>query len=157
MEQQFSTDQLFMLEALREARRSALLDEVPVGAVIVHDGAIIARGGNRRETAQDPTAHAELIAIRDAASALGSWRLCDCTLYVTLEPCAMCAGACINARVSRIVFGAFDKKAGCCGSVADLTALNLGAEPDVFAGILEEECVSLLTRFFDGRRRGPNG
>ena len=146
-----------MREALAEAELALDAGDVPVGAVMVRNGEIVSRGRNTREAENDALGHAEINAIRSACAAVGDWRLDGCTLYVTLEPCAMCAGACINARVSRIVFGAFDKKAGCCGSVADLTALNLGAEPDVFAGILEEECVSLLTRFFDGRRRGPNG
>ncbi len=146
-----------MREALAEAELALDAGDVPVGAVMVRNGEIVSRGRNTREAETDALGHAEINAIRSACAAVGDWRLDGCTLYVTLEPCAMCAGACINARVSRIVFGAFDKKAGCCGSVADLTALNLGAEPDVFAGILEEECVSLLTRFFDGRRRGPNG
>ena len=152
-----STDERFMREALAEAELALDAGDVPVGAVMVRNGEIVSRGRNTREAENDALGHAEINAIRSACAAVGDWRLDGCTLYVTLEPCAMCAGACINARVSRIVFGAFDKKAGCCGSVADLTALNLGAEPDVFAGILEEECVSLLTRFFDGRRRGPNG
>ena len=146
-----------MREALAEAELALDAGDVPVGAVMVRNGEIVSRGRNTREAENDALGHAEINAIRSACAAVGDWRLDGCTLYVTLEPCAMCAGACINARVSRIVFGAFDKKAGCCGSVTDLTALNLGAEPDVFAGILEEECVSLLTRFFDGRRRGPNG
>ena len=149
MEQQFSTDQLFMLEALREARRSALLDEVPVGAVIVHDGAIIARGGNRRETAQDPTAHAELIAIQAAASALGSWRLCDCTLYVTLEPCTMCMGAIILARIPRLVFGCRDPRAGAAGSVHNFSAdPHFNHRVEVTEGVLEDLCGNLLSGFF---------
>ena len=152
-----STDERFMREALAEAELALDAGDVPVGAVMVRNGEIISRGRNTREAETDALGHAEVNAIRSACAAMGDWRLDGCTLYVTLEPCAMCAGACINARVSRIVFGAFDKKAGCCGSVTDLTALNLGPEPDVFAGILEGECVSLLARFFSGRRRGQDG
>ena len=147
-----SRDERFMREALAEAELALAAGDVPVGAVIVKDGKVIARGRNTREAEGDALGHAEINAIREACSVLGGWRLDGCTLYVTLEPCVMCTGACINARISRIVFGAFDKKAGCCGSVADLTALPFDSEPDVFAGILEEECSSLLKRFFLERR-----
>lgn len=147
-------DEQFMTLALEEAEKALAAGDVPVGAVIVKDGAVIARGHNTREQRQDTLGHAELEAIRAACAALGSWRLCGCTLYVTLEPCAMCTGACIAARLDRIVFGAFDKKAGCCGSVADLTALHLDSEPDIFAGVLQQQCEQQLAAFFNGRRKG---
>ena len=141
-----------MKRALEEAGKALENGDVPVGAVIVKNGREIASGFNNREVRSDPSAHAEIEAIRQACTALGDWRLDGCTLYVTLEPCAMCTGACISARVSRIVFGAYDKKAGCCGSVADLTALHLDSEPEVFGGILQEECESVLKEFFKERR-----
>ena len=149
-----STDERFMREAIREAELALEAGDVPVGAVVVKSGEIIARGRNTREAENNALGHAEISAIRQACSVLGDWRLDGCTLYVTLEPCVMCTGACINARIGRIVFGAFDKKAGCCGSVTDLTALRLGFEPDVFTGVLEEECSSLLREFFTARREG---
>ena len=143
-----------MKRAIDEARKALESGDVPVGAVIVRNGEEIASGFNRREARNDPSAHAEIEAIRQACDVLGDWRLDGCTLYVTLEPCAMCTGACISSRLSRIVFGAYDKKAGCCGSVADLTALHLDSEPEVFGGILQEECESVLKEFFRGRRTG---
>lgn len=147
-----SSDEKYMREALLLAEEAAAAGEVPVGAVIVKNGKVIGRGRNDREENADATGHAEINAIRDACAATGDWRLTGCTIYVTLEPCVMCTGACINARLERIVFGAFDKKAGCCGSVSDLTALHLDSEPDVFAGVLEEECTGILKRFFDSKR-----
>lgn len=147
-------DELFMKRAIDEARKALETGDVPVGAVIVRNGKEIASGFNRREARNDPSAHAEIEAIRQACDVLGDWRLDGCTLYVTLEPCAMCTGACISSRLSRIVFGAYDKKAGCCGSVADLTALHLDSEPEVFGGILQEECESVLKEFFRERRTG---
>ena len=150
-------DEIYMKRALEEAGKALENGDVPVGAVIVKNGREIASGFNNREARSDPSAHAEIEAIRQACTALGDWRLDGCTLYVTLEPCAMCTGACISARVSRIVFGAYDKKAGCCGSVADLTALHLDSEPEVFGGILQEECESVLKEFFKERRTGDGG
>jgi len=147
-------DEIFMREALREAEAAQAAGDVPVGAVIVKGGEIIARGRNTREADNDALGHAEISAIRDACRALGDWRLDGCTLYVTLEPCVMCTGACITSRIGRIVFGAYDRKAGCCGSVADLTALHLDSEPDIFGGILRDECEKLLRDFFEGRRTG---
>ena len=147
-----------MRAALRDARAAGEADEVPVGCVIVHDGAVIGRGHNQTETLQDATAHAEIIAIGAASAALGSWRLEGCTMYVTLEPCAMCAGAIILARVPRLVYGAFDPKAGACGSVLDViheTRLNHRVE--VTPGVLAPECGELLREFFAARRRKPDG
>ncbi len=145
-------DEYFMREAIREAERAMDSGDIPVGAVVVRNGEVISSGHNTREAESDPAGHAEIQAIRRAGEALGDWRLDGCTLYVTLEPCAMCTGACIVSRLSRIVFGAYDKKAGCCGSVTDLTALHLDSEPDVFGGVLQDECGELLASFFSGRR-----
>jgi tRNA(adenine34) deaminase len=142
-----------MGEALGVARESAEAGEVPVGAVVVRDGLLIARAGNRTVRDQDPTAHAEVLALRAAAVALGTWRLGECTLYVTLEPCAMCAGASVLARVKGVVFGAWDDKAGMAGSVEDLLrhpALN--HRPEVRGGVRAEECGALLRELFASRR-----
>lgn len=144
-----------MRKALEEARRAAAQGEVPIGAVIVAEGDLIARAHNRRETWQDPTAHAEVIAIREAASALGSWRLTGAILYVTMEPCAMCIGAAILARVARVVFGAWDLKGGACGSVLDIPQeRRLNHRIEVVGGVLADESRELLTRFFEGLRVG---
>jgi tRNA(adenine34) deaminase len=138
-----------MREALRLAREAASLGDVPVGAVVRHAGAVVGRGANRTVRDQDPTAHAELLAIRQAAATLGRWRLDDCTLYVTLEPCAMCAGAMILARLERVVFGAWDEKSGMAGSVGDvLRHPRLNHRPQVQAGVLAEECGEVLRGFF---------
>lgn len=143
-----------MTEALAMAAGSLRTGDVPVGCLVLSaDGEVIARGRNRREADQDPTAHAEMIAIRQAAEALGSWRLLDCTLVATLEPCAMCAGAIVLARVPRLVFGAYDPKAGAAGSVLDVTGdRRLNHRPDVVGGILAEECGTVLRSFFRDRR-----
>ena len=141
-------DQLFMKEALLEAQKAFLLDEVPIGAVIVQDGIIIARGHNLRETGKNAVAHAELLAINEACSSLGGWRLPRCTLYVTLEPCPMCAGAMINARIDRVVFGAYDPKAGSCGSLVNLFDLPYNHRPLCEGGVLETECAGILSEFF---------
>lgn len=142
-----------MREALAAAADAAAAGEVPVGAVMVRDGTIIARAANRTIRDQDPTAHAETLAIRAAAVALGTWRLGDCTLVVTLEPCAMCAGAIVLARVTRVVFGAWDEKAGMAGSVGDLLRHpRLNHRPEVLAGVLADECGALITNFFQARR-----
>ena len=142
-----------MREALAAASEAQAAGEVPVGCVIVRDGVALARTGNRTVRDRDPTAHAELVAVRAAASALGEWRLDGCALYVTLEPCAMCAGALLLARVPRVVFGAWDDKAGMAGSVADLLRHpRLNHRPEVRAGVLREECGALLTTFFQHRR-----
>jgi len=146
-------DETGMRAALREASESLALDEVPVGCVIVHDGMIVGRGHNQVEALQDSTAHAEILAIGAASNALGSWRLSGCTLYVTLEPCAMCMGAVFNARVARVVFGAWDAKAGACGSVIDLPREpRLAQGVDVFGGVCSEESALLLRQFFESRR-----
>lgn len=138
--------------ALEEAGAAFREGEVPVGAVVAKDGRPVARAHNLREQTGDPTAHAELLAIREAARVLGARRLTGCTLYVTLEPCPMCAGAIINSRVRRVIYGAADKKAGSCGSVVDMFALPYNHRPEVTSGVLEEECSALLTEFF-GRLR----
>ena len=139
----------FMRAALEEAVQSAAIGEVPIGAVLVHENKIIARSHNRRETWQDPTAHAEMIVIREAAKALGGWRLIDTTLFVTLEPCAMCLGAIILARIPRLVFGARDSKAGACGSVLDFAHdPRLNHRIEVTEGILAEDSQRMLTQFF---------
>lgn len=149
----FPRDEYFMRLALREAERAMEHDDVPIGAVIVHDGEVLATGRNEREERQDPTAHAEVLALREAAEKLGTWRVLDSVLYVTLEPCAMCAGAIVLARVPRVVFGAWDPKAGAAGSVLDILAQpQLNHRPEVAGGLLAEECGGLLSSFFARRR-----
>jgi tRNA(adenine34) deaminase len=149
----FPRDEYFMRMALREAARASEHEDVPIGAVVVRDGEIIATGRNERELRQDPTAHAEVIALREAARVLGSWRLLEAVLYVTLEPCAMCAGAIVLARVPRVVFGAHDPKAGAAGSVLDvLDDPRLNHRPEVSTGLLGLECGALLSEFFASRR-----
>jgi tRNA(adenine34) deaminase len=146
-------DEQWMDLAIAEARAAADAGEVPVGAVMVRDGVVVARAANRTLRDQDPTAHAEALAIRDVAAQLGSWRLDGCSLYVTLEPCAMCAGAIVLARLDRVVFGAWDPKAGMAGSIADLLRhAKLNHRPEVRAGVREAECGELLTNFFRARR-----
>ena len=142
-----------MRAAIEEAARATAISEVPIAAVLVHNGTILTRSHNHREIWQDPTAHAEMIVIREAATALRSWRLLDTTLYVTLEPCAMCLGAIILARIPRVVFGARDPKAGACGSVMDFTnESRLNHHVEVVGGILEEESQALLKQFFQQLR-----
>ena len=138
----------FMGQALALAREAAADGDVPVGCVIVRDGEIVGRGRNRREARGDATAHAEVEAIRDACARLGSWRLHGCTLYVTLEPCPMCAGAIINARVEAVRYGAKDEKAGCCGSVLNLFEERFNHRPRIYRGPLERECGEVLQKFF---------
>ena len=139
--------------ALREAERALEHDDVPIGAVVVHEGEVIGAGRNERELRQDPTAHAEMIALRESSRALSSWRLTDAVLYVTLEPCAMCAGAIVLARVSRVVFGATDPKAGAAGSVLDvLGEPRLNHRSDVAGGLLADDAAALLQDFFGDRR-----
>jgi tRNA(adenine34) deaminase len=148
-----ATDIAFMQTALDLAREGGSAGEVPVGAVVVKEGQIVGRGFNAPISRHDPTAHAEILALRDAARTLGNYRLPDCDLYVTLEPCVMCAGAIMHARIARVVYGARDPKTGACGSVADLFAeprLNFHAE--VTGGVLAEECGALLSSFFAARR-----
>ncbi len=146
-------EEYFMRLALREAERASEHGDVPIGAVVVHAGEVIAAGRNERELRQDPTAHAEILALRAAAQELGSWRVLETTLYVTLEPCAMCAGAIVLARVPRVFYGASDPKAGAAGSVLDvLSEPRLNHRPEVRRGVLGEECGALLSRFFAARR-----
>jgi tRNA(adenine34) deaminase len=143
--------------ALAEAERALDHDDVPVGAVLVRGDEVVAAGRNERERRGDPTAHAEVLALREAAAALGSWRLLDTTLYVTLEPCAMCAGAIVLARVPRVVYGTPDPKAGAAGSVLDVLAEpRLNHRPQVTAGVLAPECADLLRAFFARRRARPS-
>jgi len=149
-----TSDSHFMRMALDLAQQAFLAEEVPVGAVLVQDGNILATGYNQREGTQDPTAHAELMAIRSASIALGTWRLTGTTLYVTLEPCAMCAGAIIQARIARVVFGTWDPKAGACGSICNLTAEpRFNHRVTVDADILAEDCRTILQNFFQNLRR----
>ena len=147
-------DQRFMNEALKEAEKAFAVDEVPVGCVIVHEGVIIGRGYNRTESLQDPTAHAEILAITAATENLGTWRLSGCTVYSTIEPCAMCAGALVLARVERLVFGAPDPKFGACGSIFDIVqSKKLNHRIALSTGILKNECVSLMQEFFKKKRK----
>lgn len=142
-------DEKYMREAIRQAKKAWKLEETPIGCVIVHDGKIIGRGYNRRNTDKSPLAHAEITAIRKASKKIGDWRLEECTLYVTLEPCQMCAGAIVQSRIPRVVVGCMNPKAGCAGSVLnllDVKAFNHQAE--LATGVLEEECSALMTGFF---------
>jgi tRNA(Arg) A34 adenosine deaminase TadA len=151
-------DEQYIRNALDLARDAVKRNEVPIGAVVVRDGSIIAAATNRTVRDQDPTAHAEVLAIREASARLDRWRLDDCTLYVTLEPCAMCAGAMVLARLRRVVFGAWDDKAGMAGSVGDiLRHPRLNHRPEVRAGVLAAECATLLEEFFRTQRLPPPG
>ena len=141
-------DSTYMQEALELARESSREGEVPVGCVIVCNGRIVGRGRNRREQVKNALSHAEISAIDEACRNLGGWRLWECTLYVTLEPCPMCAGAIVNARIPRVVYGASDKKCGATGSVCNLFSMAFNHHPKVEMGILEEECAQLLSEFF---------
>lgn len=148
-----SDDEKFMALALEEAARAAELGEVPIGAVVVHDGEVIARAGNRRETDADPAAHAEFSALMEASRVLGRWRLTGCTVYVTLEPCLMCAGLMVNSRIDRCVFGAPDPKGGAVGTLYDVSHdARLNHEFEVEGGVLKAECVEVLRAFFKRRR-----
>ena len=148
-----SDREIYMQEALRLAEEAAACGDVPVGCVITDaDGSIIGRGRNRREENRDATAHAEIEAIREACITRGSWRLDDCTLFVTLEPCPMCAGAIINARIPMLVYGAREENSGSCGSVIDLFAEKYGHSPKVYTGVCARESRRLLREFFEGRR-----
>ena len=148
-------DRIYMKKALELARIAAEQGEVPVGAVVVKtsSGEIIGRGFNRREYGRSPLTHAEIIAIDEASRRLGGWRLIDCELFVTLEPCPMCAGAMINSRIERVVFGAFDPKAGSCGSVVNLFELPYNHKPELKGGVLESECAGILSEFFKQLRK----
>ena len=145
-------DQIFMQQALALAQEAAAEGEVPVGCVIVRGDTIVGRGRNRRETGKSALAHAEIEAINEACRNLGGWRLWECTLYVTLEPCAMCAGAILNARIPRVVFGASDKKYGAVRSVCSLFSMDFNHHPSITYGLLEEQCSALLTAFFEELR-----
>ena len=145
-------DQIYMEEALKLAREAFDDGEVPVGCVLVRNGQIVGRGRNRREKDKSALSHAELEAIADACRTLGGWRLWECTLYVTLEPCPMCAGAIINARIPRVVYGASDEKSGACGSVCNLFSMAFNHHPQVEKGIREEACAALLQEFFQNLR-----
>jgi tRNA(adenine34) deaminase len=146
-------EESYMAVALEEARRATGWGDVPIGAVVVRGDRVLGRAGNQRERLADPTAHAEILALREAAAALGSWRLTGCAMYVTLEPCAMCAGAVVLSRVERLVFGAADPKAGFAGSLGDLVRdPRLNHRVEVTAGVLEDRCADVLRAFFAGRR-----
>lgn len=156
MERRAHDDATFMREALAEAAAAAALGDAPVGAVVVRDGRVIARGRNRREADRDPTAHAEVLALREAARHLGGWRLPGCTLYVTLEPCPMCAGAAVQARLARLVFGAPDPKGGAVGGVVDLLrGTRFPHRVEVTGGVCGDACAALLREFFGTLRREP--
>ncbi len=146
-------DELYMKEALDLAKEAEELDEVPVGALIVHDGKIIAKAYNRRQTDKCATAHAELLAIEEACRTLGGWRLPGTTMYVTLEPCAMCAGAIVNARLEKVVYGASDIRFGALGSLLNLAELPLNHKPEVTGGVMEEECRTVLSEYFKRKRK----
>jgi len=150
-------DEYFMREALRQALKAGKADEVPVGAVIVRAGKIIARAHNQVELLQDATAHAEMLALTQAEAAVGDWRLVDCDLYVTKEPCAMCAGALVHTRVRRVIFGCADLAAGAAGSVINLLQMpTLNHRCDIAAGVLQDECAGILQSFFRERRNSSN-
>ena len=149
------TDQeRFMKEAIRQAKKAEVLEEVPIGCVIVHEGKIIARGYNRRNTEKSTLAHAEIQAIRKASKVIGDWRLEDCTMYITLEPCQMCAGAIVQARIPRVVIGSRNPKAGCAGSILDLLHVPaFNHQVELEEGVLQEECSEMLTSFFRELRK----
>lgn len=146
-------DEFFMDQAIELAKEAAKEGEVPVGAVVVIDGRIVGRGRNRRETGKNALAHAEIEAINEACKTLGGWRLWQCDMYVTLEPCPMCTGAIINSRIKRLVYGASDSKAGSCGSVVNLFSLPYNHKPEVVSGLKQEECAALLSDFFKNLRK----
>ncbi|MDY0100862.1 MAG: tRNA adenosine(34) deaminase TadA [Bacilli bacterium] len=147
-------DEKYMLIALNEAKKALSFDEVPVGAIIVKDDKIIAKGHNLREKTKNPLDHAEIIAIKKASKKLGDWRLENCTIYVTIEPCSMCAGAILQSRISKIVYGAKDEKGGALGSSFNLfEQKNLNHKPVIISGVLEEECAEVLTSFFRKKRQ----
>ncbi len=143
----------FMKLAIDEARLAAKMGEIPVGAVIVKEGKVIAKGHNTRETEQSALGHAEINAIKEACRCLGSWRLDDCEIYITMEPCPMCAGAIINARIKTVVFGSYDLKMGSFDSVVNLATLNYDFKPEIYGGICEEECTAIVKNFFKELRK----
>lgn len=147
-------DEKYMKEALKQAKAAGLLDEVPVGCVIVKDNKIIAKGYNKRETLKDPSAHAEIVAIRKAAKKLGDWQLVDCTIYVTIEPCIMCAGTIIQSRISKVVYGATDIRGGAFGtSINVLDAQNINHHPQIIGGVLKDECTGIIKNYFKSKRK----
>ncbi len=149
MTEQEKIDEKYMREALRQAKKAYRLEETPIGCVIVHEGKIIGRGYNRRNTDKSPLAHAEITAIKKASRKLGDWRLEGCTLYVTLEPCQMCAGAIVQSRVERVVVGCMNPKAGCAGSILNLLDVKeFNHQAELVTGVLKEECIALMTGFF---------
>ena len=149
VESDYDADEKYMKEAIRQAKKARVLEEVPIGCVIVSDGKIIARGYNRRNTDKNTLSHAELNAIRKASKKLGDWRLEECTLYVTLEPCQMCAGAIVQSRIPRVVVGCMNPKAGCTGSILNLLDIQaFNHQADLTTGVLEEECSQLMKQFF---------
>lgn len=149
-----TTDEKYMREAIKQARKAAKIDEVPIGCVIVYDDKIISRGYNRRNTDKSTLAHAEIIAIRKAAKIIGDWRLEDCTMYITLEPCPMCAGAIVQARIPRVVVGAMNPKAGCAGSVINLLQMDgFNHKAELTSGVLVDECRTMLQDFFKEMRK----
>ena len=150
-------DIFYMKRALARAKAAAKCGEVPIGAVVVKDGIIIATGRNMRESKSNALLHAEIVAIDRACKKLGRWRLHDCTLYVTMEPCPMCAGAIVNSRIKRVVYGCYDKKAGALGTVFNLSEYPLNHKYEVVGGILEKECASVLSDFFSELRKRPKG
>ena len=154
---ELTTDEKFMKEALKQARKAYRLEEAPIGCVIVYEGRIIARGYNRRNTDKTTLGHAELTAIRRASKIIRDWRLEDCTIYITLEPCQMCAGAIVQARIPRVVIGAMNKKAGCAGSVLNLLEVpEFNHQCEVERGVLAEECSRLMSEFFAALRKKGN-
>ena len=149
MRQKLTTDEKYMKEAIRQAKKAWKMEEVPIGCVIVHEGKIIGRGYNRRTTAKNPLAHAELAAIKKASKKMGDWRLEDCILYVTLEPCQMCSGAIVQARVKRVVIGCMNPKAGCAGSILNLLQVErFNHQVEITSGVLEAECSQMMKGFF---------
>ena len=149
-----SLDEKYMKEALKQAKKAAVIDEVPIGCVIVHEGKIIARGYNRRNKEGSTLAHAEIIAIKKASRKLNDWRLEECTMYVTLEPCPMCAGAIVQARIPKVVIGAMNPKAGCAGSILDMFQIReFNHQVEKVSGVLEEECSNIITKFFRELRK----
>ena len=150
--EEIKNDEYYIAEALKEALVAEALDEVPVGAVVIHKGKIIARAHNMRQSNKCATHHAEILAIEEACRTLGGWRLPDTTLYVTMEPCAMCAGAIINARIPRVVFGAYDLRFGAFGSLFDISALALNHKVEIIGGIMKDECRDVLSTYFKRKR-----
>ncbi len=148
-------DEIYMQEAISLAKEAEMIDEVPVGAVAVRDGVVIARAFNTRETSKCATHHAEILAIERACEALGGWRLPGVTLYVTMEPCAMCAGAIVNSRIERVVYGAKDFRFGAFGSALDLNEAGLNHKPEVVGGVLGDECADMLSTYFKNKRKKP--